>query len=76
MNVQVKVVANAAKNMVKSEGDYLKVYVGAQREKGKANKEVVRVLAEHFKISKSDIEIVSGETTNKKTVHFKVPVKI
>ncbi len=76
MNVQVKVVANAAKNMVKSEGDYLKVYVGAQREKSKANKEVIRVLAEHFKISKSDIEIVSGEKTNKKTVHFKVPVKI
>lgn len=76
MNVQVKVVANAAKNMVKSEGDYLKVYVSVQREKGKANKEVIRVLAEHFEISKSDIEIVNGETTNKKTVHFKVPVKI
>ena len=32
MNVRVKVIANASKNMVKSENDYLKVYVTASRD--------------------------------------------
>lgn len=76
MNVQVKVLAGSSKNMVKRENDYLKIYVNAPREKGKANKQVIETLARHFNISKSDIKIVSGERSTRKTVHFKVPVRI
>lgn len=76
MNIRIKVIANASKDRVKNEGDILKVYVTAQREKGKANKRLIDTLAKHFKISKSDIEIVSGEKSNKKNIYFKVPVKI
>ena len=40
--------------------DMLKVFVKAKPEKGKANKELVSVLADFFGIKKSAIEMVSG----------------
>ncbi len=68
MKIEVKVIANASKNTVKKEADILKIYVTAQREKGKANKQVIKLLAQYFAVNKSSIEIIKGERSGKKTI--------
>ena len=68
MKIEVKVIANASKNTVKKEADILKIYVTARREKGKANKQVIKLLAQYFAVNKSSIEIIKGERSGKKTI--------
>ncbi|TGL77258.1 DUF167 domain-containing protein [Leptospira jelokensis] len=38
--------------------------------KGKANQELVGLLAEHFGVTKKDIQIISGQLSNLKTVEI------
>jgi len=48
--VKVRVVPNAGKDCVAEEGGELKVYVRAPPVEGKANKAVVEILADYFKV--------------------------
>ena len=52
------------------QGDRLCVAVNAPPVDGKANEAVVRVLAETFKVARSAVTIVRGETGRKKTVRM------
>jgi uncharacterized protein len=47
---------------------FLKIKLAARALEGKANSELIRFLAEHFHVRKSDIEIVSGQNSRKKRV--------
>lgn len=38
---------------------------------GKANEEMIKLLAKHFKVSKSSIEILKGKTSKNKVVEIK-----
>lgn len=59
--LSVKVIPKASKSeVVGMEGDYLKVRLKAVPEKGEANDELIRVLADYYDIPKSQIAIVSG----------------
>ncbi len=49
-------------------GDALKVKLTSAPVEGKANKELVALLAKELGIKKRDIEIVSGETSKNKVV--------
>lgn len=51
-------------------GDRLCVAVNAPPVDGKANAAVVRVLAETFKVPRSAVAIVRGETGRKKTIRI------
>jgi len=55
---------------VKSENDF-KIKITAQPIDGKANKCLIEFLSKTFKIPKSSIEIVKGETSKEKTILFK-----
>jgi len=44
------------------------VAVSAPPEKGKANERLIELLAEHFRVAKSRIKIVSGHTSRSKVV--------
>ena len=50
------------------QADRLKVAVHAAPEKGKANTAIIQVLAEELGLKRSQIYLVSGETSPKKTV--------
>lgn len=50
--------------------DGLKVKLTSPPLEGKANKELVEVLAREFKISKKDIEIIRGEKSKNKVVRL------
>ncbi|MFA6391629.1 MAG: DUF167 domain-containing protein [Patescibacteria group bacterium] len=55
-------------------GDFLKVKLNSAPEKGKANNELVSLLAGHLKLRKSDIEILQGQTDSHKTIF--IPLKL
>lgn len=70
MQIQLKVIPGAKKNIVKEENGSLKVYLTAPPVDGKANKALINVLAEHFKVRKSGIEIIKGLKSWNKTVNI------
>jgi hypothetical protein len=67
----VFVVPNAKKAAVEKEGDVLRVRLTSPPEKGKANKELIDVLADYFSVRKSDVKIVSGLKSRNKTVQIR-----
>lgn len=52
-------------------GDALKVRVTAPPEGGRANEEVVRILADALGVPRSAVEIVAGHTSRRKRVRIR-----
>lgn len=71
LKVKLKISPNASKNeIIKSETE-VKIKLTAQPIEGKANKCLLEFLSKQFKIPKSNIEILKGETGREKTLLFK-----
>lgn len=70
--MKVKVITNSKQIKVEKTKEWLKVHLISQPIKGKANKELIEILAKHFKIKKSSIKITKGQTSNKKEVKILV----
>ena len=70
--VRLKIVPNSSKNDIIIEDEFIKVKVTAQPIENKANKALVEFLSKTFKVPKTSIEIVKGDTSKEKTVLFKV----
>jgi uncharacterized protein (TIGR00251 family) len=69
--ITVKVIPKASKSEVIGwENDLLKIRLKAVPEKGEANEELVRVLADYFDIPKSQITIIRGHKSRTKTVQI------
>ncbi len=68
MLVKVRVIPKAKREEVVFEGDFLVVKVREPPERGRANKRVVELLAEHFGVPKSHVEIVRGHRSREKLV--------
>jgi uncharacterized protein (TIGR00251 family) len=65
----VRVVPKASKiEVVGMHAGALKVRIAAPPVDGAANAELVRLLAKHFGVSRSDVEIVAGQTSKSKRV--------
>ncbi len=60
MKIKVKVTANARVEEVNKGEDGYSVRVKAPAKEGKANRAVIKALAEYFKVPQSSIRIVSG----------------
>lgn len=72
MLIDIKVITNAKKNSIKEESGVTKVYITALPVKGRANKALIKFLSEHFRVKKSDIRIIRGEKSNRKTLEITV----
>jgi hypothetical protein len=48
----------------------LKVRIAAVPERGKANEELCRLLADHFRVSQASVSVVSGKTSTLKLVRI------
>lgn len=68
--VNIKISPNSKKNEIINEGDFTKIKITAQPIDGKANKALVKFLSKNFKIPKTSIKILKGETSKEKTVLF------
>jgi uncharacterized protein len=68
---EVKVIPNSSKNEVIVLTEHsLKVKLTTQPEKGKANKQLINLLADYFKVKPKQIEICKGETSAYKKVEI------
>lgn len=70
--IKVKIVPNSSKNDIVLEEEFIKVKVTAQPIENKANKALIEFLSKTFKIPKTSIEILKGETSKEKTLLLKV----
>ena len=71
VRLRLRVSAGASRRRVLGvHGGALKLSVKAPPEKGKANKDVVSLVAESFGLTPSDVEILSGETSPDKVVRL------
>lgn len=70
MRVSVKVIPNAKKAGVASEGETLKVKLISPPSDGKANKELLEILSAHYSVPKSRIKIVRGEKSRNKILEI------
>jgi len=68
MKIDVKVIPAAKRSLVKQEDGVWKVYLNAPAVDGKANKALITLLAEYFKVRKSRIEIIKGLKLKYKTI--------
>lgn len=66
--IKVKIVPNSSKNDIVLEEEFIKVKVTAQPIENKANKALIEFLSKRFKIPKTSIEILKGDTSKEKTL--------
>ncbi len=68
--VNIKIAPNSKKNEIIREEEFVKIKITAQPIDGKANKALVEFLSKNFKIPKTSIKILKGETSKEKTILF------
>lgn len=68
MKISVRVIPNSKTEEVMKEGDRFLVRVKEPAKEGKANRAVVKLLAEHFKVAQGSIIIVSGLKNRNKVI--------
>lgn len=55
-------------NKISVAGDEIAISIKSQPERGKANRELVKRLSQHFGVPEASVRIVSGLTSRKKVV--------
>ena len=74
MYISIKVIVNAGKNEIISRPNAeWTVRVTATPERGKANKRVLELLADHFEVPVSSILIVKGKYHSRKVINIVKP---
>jgi hypothetical protein len=70
--IEVKVGPRSSKNeIVGAEGQVVKIKLTAPPVDGAANMMLIEMLAKKFKIKKSDVEIIKGESSRHKLIKLK-----
>ena len=71
LTVNIKVEPRSSRSgIVGPYGDALKVKLTSPPVEGKANKELIEMLAKEFGITKKDVEIISGQSSKNKVVRL------
>ena len=68
MKYSIMVKPGSSQEKVEARENELLVFTHARAHDGEANKRVVEILADYFDVSKSQIEIASGQKSKKKTI--------
>ena len=70
MRLTIRVIPNAKQNRIVQDVTGYKVYLTAPPVEGKANKALIKFLAEHFEVKKSGVRIIRGLKTRDKVVEI------
>ena len=70
MKIQVKVKPNSRTEELSREGDSFIVKVKEPPKEGKANQAVIKLLAEHFSVSQSQVRILSSFRSRNKVIEI------
>jgi len=75
MTLRVKVVPRSAKSEIVGQlaDGTLKAKITAPPEKGKANHALIELLAEHYRVPRTAVEIISGHVGPLKLVRINLP---
>lgn len=69
MEINVIVIPNAkVRSIIRIDNDHYKIKVDAKATEGKANMRLLEILAEHFGLPKSSIQIVKGAHSRTKII--------
>ena len=68
MKIEVRVVPGAKKREIRREGPLLKVRLTSRPVEGRANEELVLVLAEALGLKKREVTIVTGQKDRRKII--------
>ena len=75
--IRIKVQPKASKDeFCEIMGERLKIRITAPPIDGKANQHLIKFLAKQFRVSKSDIELISGKTSREKRFRISSPKQI
>jgi uncharacterized protein (TIGR00251 family) len=73
MKINVKVIPNSKMILVEGNPDgHIKVKLTAPANKGKANQQLIEILANHYNVKKSKVKILKGHTSHDKLVEIDV----
>lgn len=69
MDIRVTVIPNSKKReIIELDNNHLKIKVRSPAEKNRANKELVSLLAEYYRVKKAAIKIIKGAHSREKLV--------
>jgi uncharacterized protein (TIGR00251 family) len=68
MRIEIKVFPKSSREQLVEKDGKLKAYVKSAADKGKANKALIELIAKAYKVKKSDVKIIAGETSRNKVV--------
>lgn len=69
--IQIKVIPNASKKQIIKDNETIKIKLVSPAKGGKANKELKEFLSKKLRVSKSKINIISGEYSSYKKIEVK-----
>lgn len=70
-DILIKVIPRSSQTKIVEESkNYLKIKLTSAPTKGRANAELIKLLAKKYKVSKSQIEIIKGLTSKEKLVRI------
>lgn len=67
----IRVVPNAKQNKAVKEAERLKIYLTSPPVDGKANKALIKFLAEHFSVKRKQVKIIRGQKNRDKVVEIR-----
>jgi uncharacterized protein (TIGR00251 family) len=70
VKIQIKVKPNSRTEEVGREGDNFIVKVKEPPKEGRANEAIIRLLAQHFGVSQSQVRIISGVKSKNKVIQI------
>lgn len=68
MKIRVRVIPNSKVEEVATEGDWFLVRVKEPPKEGRANQAVIKLLAQHLKVSRDSVRISSGFRSRNKVI--------
>lgn len=70
MNIKVRVIPRAKKSKIETFNEGLKVYLNSPAAEGRANKELIDMLAKHYKARKCNVTIIKGHKQRNKLIQI------
>ena len=70
MRIEIKVFPKSQREEIVRQEGAIKAYIKAAPDKGKANKALIGLIAKEYGVKKSDVRIVTGQTSRNKVVEI------
>lgn len=70
MKIQVRVVLRSSRAAVQEENGVCKVHVTRPAQDGQANRQVIELLADHFRVKKYQVRILQGQASRNKSIEI------